>query len=228
MITMGLIVPMYNAMLCIYYLLVVKYKVRDEVIAKYEPLMHFVSFCPGLIVAIVAAANDLFNNFSFVCWIQERYNFDPNDTNGHEPSIVLSAIYITYAIFGTFVLFTIVYCMISLYKFVKNQEIKMSTYQFQRPDSNSGLSSRNSRRSSQSSRLSNDVVDTKKQAFLYVASFILTYLFTVNFIIFEIFETELPYILMLIQGILAPLQGLWNFLAYIRPRFNIVCSQHNE
>ncbi len=34
MITLGLAVPMYNAMLCIYYLLVVKYNIRDEVIVE--------------------------------------------------------------------------------------------------------------------------------------------------------------------------------------------------
>ena len=43
---------MYNAMLCIYYLLVVKYNVRDEVIAKYEPHIHLISICPALITAV--------------------------------------------------------------------------------------------------------------------------------------------------------------------------------
>ena len=67
MITLGFIVPMYNAMLCIYYLLVVKYNVRDEVIAKYEPLMHLICICPALSATIVAATNDLFNNFISIC-----------------------------------------------------------------------------------------------------------------------------------------------------------------
>ena len=228
MISLGFIVPIYNAMLCIYYLLVVKYNIRDEVIARYEPLMHFISICPTLSAAITAVANDLMNNYLLVCWIQERDHFYLNKTSDHKHSILLSGIHIIAIAFGSLVLLTIGYCMIKLYRFVKDQEVKMNTYQFQRPDSINSSSGNRTTRRSQSSRLSNDVVDTKKQAFLYVGSFILTYLFTIICFAFEIFETELPYALMLMQAILTPLQGFWNFLAYVRPRFNIISRQHSE
>ena len=33
---------------------------------------------------------------------------------------------------------------------------------------------------------------------------------------------------MLIQGILAPLQGFWNFLTYIRPRYNMVAERNRD
>lgn len=225
MITLGTIVPMYNAMLCIYYLLVVKYKIRDEAIAKYEPLMHFTCICPALAVSIVAASNGLFNNFSLVCWIVERdnYKFDLNNTSDHT---IRKNVHMFVAIFGALVLLTIGYCMISMCRFVKEQELMMSTYQFSRPDENDAPGNR--ARSSQYSRLSNPAIDTKKQAFLYIGSFVFTYSFSTVCIAFEFFGTELPFILMLLQGISAPLQGFWNFLAYTRPRWNIISRQHND
>ena len=208
MLTLGLIVPWYNAMLCIYYLLVVKYNVRDEVIARYEPLMHLISICPTLTVAIVAAANDLLNNFSSICcWVQHRDHYEPN--HDHEPSTILFAIYSASAISTALILLTIGYCMICLYTFVKNQQVKMNTYQFQRPD-NIDSSSGNTifRRRSDFSRLSNDVIDTKKQAFLYVGSFVLTYFFTNVCLVLDIIQIKAPYPVILMQGISAPLAEL--------------------
>ena len=38
----------------------------------------------------------------------------------------------------------------------------------------------------------------------------------------------IPFPIMLMQGIFSPLQGFWNFLAYIRPRFVIVSDQHDD
>lgn len=227
MITMGLCVPFYNAMLCIYYLLVVKYNVSDEDIAKYEPLMHIVSICPALIAAIIAAANDLFNNYIFACWIVDDKYVDIYSTSD---DVVLFGLHVLISIFGVLILLTIGYCTINMYRFVKNRELTMSTYRFQRPrdGGTNAPSTENSRTSSRSSRLSNTAIDVKKQAFLYVGSFILTYIFSGICIAFEIFETELPYVLMLLQAIFAPLQGFWNFLAYIRLRFNAISRQHND
>ena len=230
MISLGLIVPMYNAMLCIYYLLVVKYNVRDEVIAKYEPLMHFISICPALTGAIVAAANDLFNNFLTTCWIIERGTFGQHEKVYHGENAVLSALYGIGMLFAVLILLTIGYCMISIYKFVKGQQVKMSTYQFQRPDTNDAPSgnSRTTTTSSRTSRLSKDVIDTKKQAFIYVGSFILTHTFSFICLVLNLFWAAVPFQLMLLSGITTPLQGFWNFLAYIRPRFNNISRQHNE
>ena len=219
MITLGTIVPMYNAMLCIYYLLVVKYDIRDEVIAKYEPLMHLFAIIPPLSVSIVAATNDLFNNYSWVCWIVDRhhYDFDPNNENNEDKNLLITVIYIIAAVFGLLVLLVIGYCMINIYTFVKNRERAMNAYQFQRPG----------RVPASSSRLSNTTIETKKQAFLYVVSFILTYSFTIFAVVFDLSSKgKVPFPLFLIHGILAPLQGFWNFLTYIRPKLNTISRQN--
>ena len=228
MISLGLAVPTYNAMLCVYYLLVVKYNMRDEAIAKYEPLMHFISICPPLSVSIIAAANDLFNNYSQFCWIVDRDNYEVDlDRIEDENTTLVSVLMVFTVIFAALVLLVIIYCMINIYKFVKSNETRMSTYQFQRPTTNYNTSPRNTtpRRSS----LSNDVIDTKVQAYLYVGSFILTYLFpTITLGFDHVLKSKCPYQIWLLQGLLGPLQGFWNFLTYVRPKFNVISRQHND
>lgn len=64
LLQLGLIVPCYNAILCVYYLAVIKYNVSDEVLAKYEPLMHFTSIAPSVIIIIIASLKDYFNNYA--------------------------------------------------------------------------------------------------------------------------------------------------------------------
>ena len=230
MITLHLIVPMYNAMLSVYYLLAIKYNVKDEAFYKYEAVIHIVSILPALSVAIIAAANDLFNNYSQVCWISEssRFEADLNNPSDHEESnTVLSGLYTTIMTFGGLTFFIIGFSMISLYTSVKTREWKMKSYAFRRPGTeNEGTSENRPRRVSQ---ISQDVIDTRIQASLYVGSFILTYLFTVVVLVCDLFfHIASPYPLMLLHGVFAPLQGFWNFLTYFRPRFNIVSRRHHE
>jgi hypothetical protein len=72
----------------------------------------------------------------------------------------------------------------------------MSTYRFARPDR-------------AQSNLSNVVNDTKKQAFLYIGSFVLSNVFTAIMLILEIFDLPAPFSLSLFQAIFSPLQGTY-------------------
>ncbi len=77
--------------------------------------------------------------------------------------------------------------------------------------------------------LSENLDDTRAQALLYVCAFFFTYIFTtVVFIIDNFLGMEVPYPILLLQGIFQPLQGFWNFLAYIRPRYHFISSLHPE
>lgn len=229
MLTLHCVVPMYNTMLCVYYLLAVKYRVKDETFLKYEALMHIVSIGPAVSAAIIAAANNLFNNYSIFCWLAEsnKYEVDLNNINDHEDrNNVLSGLYSTLMVFCGLTFFVIAFCMISIYAFVRERELKMKSYAFQRPVEDNGTSGNTTRRTS---RLSRDVIDTKKQASLYVGSFILTYLFTIIIMGFDlVLQQKFPLPLWLLQGVFAPLQGFWNFFAFIRPRFNIISRDHSE
>ena len=227
MITLGLCVPFYNAMLCIYYLLIVKYNKKDHMIAKYEPYMHFVSISVPLIVAVIGLTKNLFNNDSILCWFadEDTFTIDREDTMSN---VFLTSIYLaSFAFFGV-ILLVIIYCMTNIYLFMKTLEVNMDAYRF--PRSVQSLVSRQNNRSSRTSntRHSNKLQDTKKQATLYVGSFVLTYFFTIILMTLDIFELPTPYPILLMQGIFHPLQGFWNFFAYIRPRYIIVRTQHNN
>ncbi len=223
MISLGLIVPFYNAVLCVYYLLVIKYNIRDHVIAKYERYMHIASILPPLVISAVAASASLFNNYALMCWLSEKHRYEINRDSIINADPLLSAITILVMILAISVVSVIIYCMVNLYKFVQEREVRMNTYRFPRPDTS------NSNGGRRSSNLSNVVDDTKKQAFLYVGSFFLTYFFTTIMVVFDMFfDTPLPYPFMLLQGIFGPLQGFWNFVVFIRPRFNLVSRENQE
>ncbi len=225
MYSIGLTVPWYNAILCIYYMSVIKYNVKDNVLAKYEPIMHFVAISVPLIVTVIAASNNLYNNFSLLCFISlpDRYFVEKNED---QPVALYLSLYVIVFASGVIVLITIAYCMTQIYTFVKETETKMNKYSFRK---NSFTSNTNRSKSQSRSNLKSTVEDTKKQALLYVCSFILTYIFTLVMLLFElVFKIQAPFPIMLMQGIFSPLQGFWNFLAYIRPRFVIVSDQHDD
>jgi len=64
----------YNAALCIYYLLVIKYGKSDAYISKtIEPIMHSVAISFPFVTATVALCKGLFNASIVGCWILHRY-----------------------------------------------------------------------------------------------------------------------------------------------------------
>ncbi len=114
---------------------------------------------------------------------------------------------------------TIIWSMVAVYSKVRNQETRMSAYRFERP----GAPKRKS-------NLAATTADTKIQAILYVLSFFITYIFPISlYVIFEmILKVKTPVIGQILQAIFGPLQGFWNFLIYIRPRFNLMTKDHPE
>jgi len=63
-------VPIYNAFLSLYYVLVVNYSMTEKSITrKVEPWMHGIAFAWGFGTAIVSATMGLMNNANLWCWI---------------------------------------------------------------------------------------------------------------------------------------------------------------
>ena len=57
--TFHLMVPLYNASLCIFYMLVVKYSIADDIMAKrYEPYLHAGPICWALLIGSIILAMD--------------------------------------------------------------------------------------------------------------------------------------------------------------------------
>ena len=222
--TTGLVVPSYNAMLCIYYLSVIRWEMSDEEIGKYETYMHIGAILPSITVAIVAASFSLFNNYSTMCAIVPSDNYLPSSAEHNSSD--LTVFYVLYMIMFTifiFVIITISFSMISLYLAVRERERKMKSYSF---NPRCGVSPRTKRKRSTLRDLTND---TRKQAFLYVGGLLITAMFPIIALIMDkIFILHLPFALRVLQQIFLPSQGIWNFIAFIRPRFNIVCKDHPE
>lgn len=69
-LTLSVAVPIYNAMLSIYYILVINYRYTNTMLKKrVEPIMHFVAFFWSFGTASYSLATGLFNNANLWCWI---------------------------------------------------------------------------------------------------------------------------------------------------------------
>jgi hypothetical protein len=250
-VQLGNAIPSYNAMLCVYFLCIIRYKKTDAFMAKYEKFMHAFALLPYVLSASVAASFDLLNSVSTMCWLETKERFAPvadidlqddirrEGTNRHVLQILLLFTSAMIAI----VFFIIIFCMGMVVCSVKTQASKSNSYEFQRSSctidssrgyvprslfiifsklfSSSSTSSSNNRPSRRKSRIAQDSADTKKQACLYVASFFLSYLFPIIIVVQNLIlqQPSLSFTLSLFQAVFQPLQGFWNCLAFIRPRF---------
>ena len=61
MFNLGFAVPCYNAMLCLYYLAIIRFEIKEDALVKYEKYMHAVSILLPLIGSILGVVFDLFH-----------------------------------------------------------------------------------------------------------------------------------------------------------------------
>ena len=210
---LGFGAPTYNSMLCIHYLLFVKYRVREKVIAKkIEPFMHAVAILYPLSTAIASLFLGLFNPIITHCHIAAYPSIC--DIRGIECTRGNNAA--NYRLFFNglelIIMFAVnITCMISLVLFIRKREKAVSRYQNRRSKSSSGNSSESE--------------DATKQALLYMAAFVLTYIWgsiISAFIYFNGSHRAFLIVMSYLGAIFNPLQGFFNFIIYIRPRFNSV------
>ena len=60
--------PLYSAALCVWYLLILKYKWKEEDCKKYEPYFHAIPITVGLSMAVAGLPLTLYNNSGYLCW----------------------------------------------------------------------------------------------------------------------------------------------------------------
>lgn len=78
-IQLGFAVPLYNCVLCMYFLLVIKYHKPERDLQKFfEPIGHLLSLGYPLGTAIAGAVMDLYHSNGFFCWI-EPYPYKCNE-----------------------------------------------------------------------------------------------------------------------------------------------------
>ena len=218
-IQLGFIVPSYNALLCIYYLSVIKWNIPDRRMKEKEKFMHIVAIVPSFAAAIYGLAFSMFNNASLHCGISSSDKYLPSSSSSGNKdwptTIIVYYICLSIIVFAIFAI--VVFSMTSLYRSVKQKENQMMKYDFR------ASRSLEEGRQNRKTPLQEMVKDTKQQAFLYVGAFFITYLFPLISVILGIFlNRPTPFAIRLLHGIFLPLQGFWNCIAFIRPRFKII------
>lgn len=69
-LTISVAVPIYNALLSFYYMLVINHNVSDRTLRRYlEPAIHVTAFIWAFGTAIASIVLELYNNANLWCWI---------------------------------------------------------------------------------------------------------------------------------------------------------------
>jgi len=213
MFHVGLAVPSYNTMLCLYYLAIIRYDVKEDALNKYEKWMHGFAVIIPLIVAIFGLVFDVFHSRLTFCWI----------VNKGDNSLAFNVI--MYSLLGGFILgFLIIVvsmAMISLH--VWKQARTMKKYASIRGSpQNNDLQGRSTTRTTNTDDTSQDTIT---QAFLYVGCYVITWGLP-GYSFFR--ATNINFVINLLHSICLPLQGMWNCIAFIRPRFIAVRKKYKN
>lgn len=215
---LGLAGPAYNAMLSIYFLMTIRYSLNRRIIAeKYELLMHLYAITPVLVTAIIGVAKNMYFGEGGLCWFGDvctSYGTcsDGNGWGSGFPLVIFS--------FGFTAINAVctVFCMLAIYWTLHKQNLANRRHVFQ-PN---GLTTTRHRRANETEFAANQ---SFKQAFLYFCAFLITYIWMSIIIIVSLFDDKAEvwnhawyYCL---SGMFRPLQGMWNFFAFVRP---VVCA----
>ena len=200
--------PTYNAMLSIYYVLVVKYQINRKSIArKIEPFMHAVAILYPLSTAIAGLSIGLFNSNGFTCYIhQYPFNCEGRGidcTRGNDASKY--RLYFV-GVELVFIFIVNVICMIILIAFIQKRERARTKYIF--------------RGSSPSSHKSEQSKNATRQALLFIGAFVITYVWGFVSAANHAAKGSANFTVLILGGFFVPLQGFFNFIVYLRPRYN--------
>lgn len=229
---------MYNATLCVYYVLVIVKGWKDEDIVKIEPFFHGHAIAWGLGTGLASLGLTLFNQVGWDCWIsaaplgcQESWNSPDGTTTcvrGDNGSLYQWAFY--YAPLW-FVIVLVSGLMYWVYHTVKAQEKAMDKYKVSvASNSNSndnGNGDRGLRRHPSSAQLSN-YKRIQRQAFFYVGAFFVTWFFPTIFQLVIVISGKFPFPLLFLTALFVPIQGLLNLVVFIRPTFMRYRSAHPD
>lgn len=216
--------PLYLISLSLYYLLVIRYNVNDDVIRrKVEPFMHVFSICIPLSTAIAALCLNLYHQKLFVCWIEAKpwgCTVDKSlvcTEGANAPWYELSFAGIWFILAFVFE----VICMGLIYATVRKRERIMNTFSFRGRDGR--ILSRCSTRVTEERR------DTAIQAILYISAFLFTYLWPFgSFIMYHALGRSPDASYTLASIFFMSLLGFWNFIAFLRPRYVKVSRQNKD
>merc|ERR1711937_535631 len=195
--------PLYSAALCVWYLLILKYKWKEEDCKKYEPYFHAIPITVGLSMAVAGLPLTLYNNSGYLCWYAP-YPAGCTSTDPHtctRGEIAGTFRWIHYGIIWSCIAF-VTFTMASIYLSVRKLEDVVIT--------KNSIMSNTSRTKSRAVAV---------QALLYVCALYLTWTFTTALRISQTAFKHNSYVLLILMATFFPLQGFWNALIYFRPRY---------
>lgn len=197
--------PMYNASLCAHYLLIFRNNWSERKMKTIEYGLHAVPLLFGFTMAILGLVFDLFNPSGWLCW----YAPFPQGCAGDECERGKHASlfrWIHYFIIWSSILFNTL-AMFLIFKSVRDVEKKTRRFSL---DENY-----------QSRKVA-------KQALFFVGALYLTWFFTTGARVYSIVHKSSNYPLLLLMAIFFPLQGFWNAMVYLRPRFIRIQKEHPD
>jgi len=198
----NLATPLYNASLCAYYVLVIRNSwAEDQIRSKAEPLMHIVPATIAFTIAILGIPFKLYNNSGWLCWIAAYPGGCQSDgtcTRGEHADIFR---WVHYAIIWSAIL-AVTVGMYSIYWQVRIQE-RVQAQQWNDETARRGRKSKK----------------VAIQAGLFVGALYLTWIFTTITRIYQITTGNNNFVLLVLMATFFPLQGFFNCLIYLRPRY---------
>ena len=233
----------YNASLALYFVWTIRQGWRAAQLRRWEWVLHAVPLGFGLSTAIAGLPLNLYNPTGWTCWIGAWPPFCDKDGTYDKCTRGINAHIYKWA-FGqawswSIVVFAAI-CMILIYVKISRDEQRTAKYMTRasmkgktssalaRTTNNSSssstslaLSSKNAQQQQPSSSPQPQSLSRAfaKQALLYVLALYLTYFFTfVRSIVMGVTGKNY-YALTLLMSIFIPLQGFFNAIVYVRPRY---------
>lgn len=183
--------PLYNGILAIYYLLVVKFRWNELAFQSVENYLHGGAILFAVTTAILGGALDVYGSVDWLCWV----------TSPHHPEWVslYRWLFLFAPVWICWILVTGV--MITLFVTMRTIENRSMKYSF------SSLSNR---------EMSQEIA---VQGMLYVVCFYVTWLFPSVQRVLELANVKSTFWLQMLDTSLLPLQGIFNVMVYVRPRY---------
>jgi len=208
---------MYNGTLTVYFLLTISYGWKLDRVKKREIWLHAIPLTLGWGTAIAVLPMDLYNAIGWTCWI------------GGSPAKTVNIL--RWAFFHAELWATFCFMAVALFlmhRSIKAKELASSKYSFRSSNSTSSSfrSSQGSAQTTQqraSRRSMNQTVSWSKrfaiQSWLYILAFFFAWIFPMVQWVISQSGGLLYYPILAITVVINPLQGFFNAVIYIRPRF---------
>ena len=214
----GISSSFYNASLSIYYVLVIRYGWKEHQIQRIEPLLHGIPILWALGTSIAGLPLNIFGNANlWWCWISPKQDV-------YRWSFFYGPLWLMIVI-------VTVNCLVILL-YVRRTEQASDKYSFESQETartqmhgNGGEehgSNTDRRQALRRTQSSTDLTLTRKiavQSFLYAGAFYLNWFALSLTRLLQTTTGKVYFPLLLIASITVPMQGLPNFIVYLRPMF---------